>query len=59
MVESVTDLEKYKLVAERFRSIVYLWLADDCGCTCGECQELIDAAESILQEKSCPAAPHQ
>jgi hypothetical protein len=43
----MTDLEKYKLAAEKFRFLVHLWIDEDCGCRCSQCEELIADAEEL------------
>lgn len=54
----MTDLEKYKSACERFRFLVHLWLDEDCGCTCSQCEEYLEEAEKLL-EPTCPPAPPQ
>lgn len=49
----MTDLEKYKLAAEKLRFLVHLWLDEDCGCTCSACEELLADAEELLKETKC------
>ena len=43
------ELKKYKLATEKFRFLVHLWLQEDCGCKCSECEELLKDAEEILE----------
>lgn len=45
----MTDLERYKQAAERFRFLVYLWLEEDCGCRCSQCKEYLEDADEILK----------
>ena len=49
MSYSDRELEKYKLATEKFRFLVHLWLQEDCGCKCSECEELLKDAEEILE----------
>ena len=46
----MTDPDRYKLAAEKFRFLVHLWLEEDCGCKCSECEELLEQAEKLLKE---------
>lgn len=45
------QLERYKLAAEKLRFLVYLWLDEDCGCTCSQCEELLADAEELWNGK--------
>jgi hypothetical protein len=51
------DPERYKLAAEKFQFLIHLWLQEDCGCRCAECDELLEEAERILEEPCLPV-PH-
>ena len=44
----MTDPDRYKLAAEKFRFLVHLWLEEDCGCTCSECEELVRDADELM-----------
>ena len=41
----------YKLAAQKFQSLIHVWLYDDCGCKCSQCEELLEDAERVLEGK--------
>jgi len=52
----MTDLDRYKLAAEKYQFLVHLWLKEDCGCTCSECEELIRDADELMTAQTEEAA---
>jgi hypothetical protein len=48
----MTELERYKSAVQKYRFIVQLWLDEDCGCPCGQCEEMIEEAEELLRGKA-------
>jgi hypothetical protein len=44
----MTELERYKLAAEKLRSLIHLWLFEDCGCTCAQCEEILNEAKALM-----------
>jgi hypothetical protein len=44
----MTDLDRYKLAAEKFRFLVHLWIQEGCVCACSQCKEILDEAEALL-----------
>ena len=47
----MTELERYKSAVQKYRFLVHLWLDEDCGCTCGQCEEMILKADELLDGK--------
>jgi hypothetical protein len=48
----MTTLEKYKLAAEKYQFLVHLWLKEDCGCKCSECEELVQQADELMDSQT-------
>lgn len=45
----MTDLEKYKEATRRLQFLIGLWLLEDHGCSCSQCQEYLDDIDEILK----------
>ena len=52
----MTDPDRYKLAAEKFRFLVHLWLKEDCGCTCSQREELVREADELMMSETKEAA---